>query len=115
MDRVRNHWITTLTLVVAGLLTALGVGVLFGDDGVEAWRVGYTTGSVLGALAILGGLWRLRSDNGRLGVANALVVGGAVVFAVGYWWIVFVPPVLALVVVYAGVIRHGLKRELHPA
>ena len=115
MDRVRNCWITALALVVAGLLAVFGVGVLFGDDGVEAWRVGYTTGSLLGALAILGGLWRLRSGNDPLALANALVVGGAVVFAVGYWWIVLLPPAVALVVVYAGVIRHGLERELHPA
>jgi hypothetical protein len=115
MTTLKNHWITTLTLIAAGFLAFVGIGVLFGDDGVEAWRVAYTAGSLTGTLAILGGLWGLRTGGLGLGVANALVVVGLLVLSVGYWWFVFVPPIVALIVLYAGVIRHGLERELRPA
>ncbi len=115
MTTIRAHWITALTIFAAAALGLLGIGVLFGDDGIEAWRVAYTTASLLGAAAILGGLWRMRAGAASGWVANALVVLGSAVLAVGYWWFVLVPPVVAAVVVYAGVIRHGLERELRPA
>lgn len=114
MTTVKNHWITALSLAVSLLLVAMGIGVLFGDFDSEAWRVAYSAGSILGALAIVGGLWGLRTGRLRHGVADSLIVVGVVVFGAGYWWLVFVPPVLALLVVYVGVIRNGLERELHP-
>jgi hypothetical protein len=122
MATLKNHWITTLTLIAAGLMALFGVGVVFGNDGIEAsrndgiqaWRVVYMAGSLMGALAILGGLWGLRTGSFRVGVANALVICGLVAFAVGYWWMVFVPLVVALTLVYVGVIRHGLEQELRP-
>ena len=112
MTTLKNHRITTLTLFAAAFLVFLGAGVLFGKEQFSAWRVAYFVGSVVGAGAIVAGVRGLRTGGLGVGPAQALVVVGVVLLAVGYWWLMFVSPVIALVVVYAGVIRHGLEREL---
>lgn len=113
---IKNHWITTLTVFAVAFLWFVSIGVVAGSDGTfEAWRVGYLVGGILAGSAILIGLWGIRSGRLRLWVANTLIVAGLVVFTAGYWWFVFIPPIIALVVLYAGVIRRGLDRELSPA
>ena len=94
----------------------VSIGVVAGNDGsFEAWRVGYLVGGILAGSAILAGLWGLRSARLKSWLANTLIVAGLAVFTVGYWWFFLLPPIIALVVVYAGIIRRGLKRELRPA
>jgi hypothetical protein len=47
-------------------------------------------------------------------MAFALIVVGMLVLGVGFFWFVLLPSILALVVLYAGVFRRGLERELTP-
>ena len=114
MKMVRAYWITALTVVAAGFLAVLGVAFLAGaGEGDRAESVASGIGCVVGAVALVVGMWGLWS--GRFGrrVANVLVVVGLV--GVGLWWWMFVPAVVALVLLYAGVIRGGLGRELAAA
>lgn len=114
MTAVKNHWITGLTLLGSAFMLATGIGMLvsggeFNDDGIRVFG-GFAT---LAGLAILAGLWGLRSGKVQRIVAHGVIVVGMLVLGVGYWWFVFVPPVLALAVLWAGVVKQGLVRELH--
>jgi len=114
MKTLRAHWITALTVVAAGFLAVVGVAFLAGaGEGDRSEFVALGIGCVVGAVALVVGMWGLWS--GRIGrrVANLLVVVGLV--GVGLWWWMFVPAAIALVLLYAGVIRGGLARELAAA
>lgn len=111
MGMVRGRWITALTAIAAGFLGVVGVALLVNPgDGDYAEFVVWGIGSLVGAAALAIGMWGLRS--GRIGrrVTSGLVVVGLAVVGM-FWWMV-IPAVLALVVLYAGVIRGGLRREL---
>lgn len=114
MDTLRRHWITGLAVLTAGFLAFVGVA-LFVDpgEGEHSEFVFWGTMSFLGAAALATGLWGLRSGQiGRLG-AHGLVVVGLLVAGM-YWWML-VPAAVAIVLLYAGVVRGGLERELRPA
>ena len=66
-------------------------------------------------VALIVALWGLRTSRVEQRVAHALVVVSALVLAIGYWWFVFVPPIIAAAVLYAGVLKQGLARELQPS
>lgn len=111
MEFLRAHWMTALAVVAAGFLGVVGVAFLAGageGDRLEFVVLGIT--NLAGASALAVGMWGLWS--GRVGrrVSNVLVVVGLV--AVGLYWWMFVPAAVALVLLYAGVIRGGLGREL---
>ena len=111
MQMVRAHWMTALTVVAAGFLVVVGVAFLAGageGDRAEFVLLGIT--NLAGAAALAGGMWGLRSGRVAGRVCNVLVVVGLVAFGL-YWW-VFVPAAVALVLLYVGVIRGGLGREL---
>ena len=113
MELLRGHWMTALTLVAAGFLAVIGVAFLAGaGEGDRGEFVAFGLGCLVGAVALLVGMWGLWS--GRVGrrSANVLVVVGLV--GVALWWWMFVPAAVALVLLYAGVIRGGLGRELAP-
>jgi hypothetical protein len=51
------------------------------------------------------------------GLSTALLViagVGMIVLGAAFWWLL-IPPVIALVLLYAGIFRHGLERELRPS
>ena len=113
MTAIKNHWITGLAILGSGLAVAAGIamsvtGGEFNDAGVRI--IGVVVG--LGGLMIVSGLWGLRT--GRLGMRSAhiLIVVGFVIFGGAMWWFVLVPPAIALAVVWAGVVKQGLAREL---
>jgi membrane protease YdiL (CAAX protease family) len=111
MGKVRARWITALTAIAAGFLAVVGVALLVNPgDGDYAGFVVWGVGSLLGAVALVTGTWGLWSGRiGRRVTSGLLVVGLAVV---GLFWWMIVPAVLALVLLYVGVIRGGLRREL---
>jgi hypothetical protein len=115
-DAFRNHWITALAALSAAFLVATGIAMIVsgGEFGETEVRIFGVVGSIAG-LALITGLWGLRGGQLTRWVAHALIVAGLVVLGAGFWWFVFVPPVVALAVLYAGVIRGGLERELRPA
>lgn len=64
----------------------------------------------LAAAAIFGGLWLLRSGRMNTWVGLGLVAVGSLGGIVWFWMIV--PPIVALLVLWFGVARGGLVREL---
>lgn len=116
MSALKNHWISGLSLVaVVFMLTTGAAMTITGGEFSETEVRVYGVAAVSGGLVALVGLWGLRYDYLGSGLAQAMIAAGMVVLAVGYWWFVFVPPVVAAAVLWAGVVRNGLTRELHPA
>lgn len=112
MRMLRAHWMTGLTVVTAGFMAVLGVAWLSGaGEGDRSEFVAYGIGCLVGAAALAVGVWGLWA--GRLGRrgAQSLVVAGLVGAGALLWWMMF-PAVVALMLLYAGVIRGGLGREL---
>jgi hypothetical protein len=115
METVKDHWVTALTLLGTGFLVVVGIALIVtgGDDNSGEVRA-YGVAGLLGALAILAGLQGLRTGRPKPPIAYALIVIGMLVLGIGFFWFVLLPSVLALVVLYAGVFRRGLERELKP-
>lgn len=110
---LKNHWITGLALLGAAFMVTTGIAMMatggdFDDDGVRVYGVLAS----LGGLVILGGLWGLWSGRLDRVLAQGLIVVGMLALGVLFWWFVLVPPVVALAVLWAGVVKKGLVREL---
>lgn len=116
MTALRNHWITWLSLVAAAFMLVTGTAMLItgGEfDEAEVRTIGAF--AVVGGLLTLAGLGGLRTGRASARLSHAMIVAAMLILAIGYWWFVFVPPLVALAVIWAGVFRQGLSRELHPA
>jgi hypothetical protein len=115
MTDLRTKWIAGLVGLSAVLMVIAGVGMIasggeFDETGVRVYGVV----SLLGGLALVAGLWLLRSGTAASSISNSLLVVGLIVLGAAFWWLL-IPPVIALVLVYFGVFRHGLERELRPS
>lgn len=109
---LRSNWITWLALVNGAFLVfmAVGSGV---DDGPAGERWGALAVMGVASVAFLGGLWGLRSGRFSKGVSLGGIVVGVVATLLWFWMVI--PPVIALIVLWFGVIRGGLAREASPA
>ncbi len=110
---IKNHWITGLALLGAAFMVTTGIAMMatggeFNDDGVRVYGVFASSGG----LVILAGLWGLWSGRVDRVLAQGLIVVGMLALGVLYWWFVLVPPLVALAVLWAGVVKQGLVREL---
>ncbi len=116
METLRDHWVTGLALLGAAFLVVTGIAMVVtgGEDGTADIRV-FGAISVVAGVAVLAGLQGLRTGRLDVPISYALVVIGMVWLAAGFWWFVFVPPLLGFAVVYAGVFRKRLQHELAPA
>jgi hypothetical protein len=65
------------------------------------------------ALALLGGLWFLRSGRLSTRVCLAAIVVGLLGGIVWFWMVI--PPLVALVVFWFGIVKGGLVTELRTA
>jgi hypothetical protein len=115
MDWLTHHWITTLA-VLLGLFLAF-LAYLFAADGsnpeVSAQEQAFgVTVMGLTALALFGGLWLLRSGRTKTWVGLGLVAVGSIGGIIWFWMII--PPIVAVTVLWFGVARGGLVRELAP-
>lgn len=114
MTSLRANWITVLAGLSTALLVIAGVGMIAsGGEFNEAEVRVYGLVSLLGGLALVAGLWLLRSGMAESSISYSLLVIGIIVLGAAFWWLL-IPPVIALVLLYAGVFRHGLERELRP-
>ena len=112
MDRIKRHWLTGLAAVLGLFLLFLSIAIAVESDpetsgGERAF--GVIVDAVLG-LSLLGGLWLLRRGGSHRSVALGAVVVGLLGGVIWFWMIL--PPVIALVVLWFGIIRGGLVREL---
>lgn len=109
---VKAHWITALAVVGVVFLLFIGIAFITGpDEGRE------TADRIIGAIfALIGiglfaGLWGLRTGRLQLWVAHTLITIGAIVVG-AFFWLFLVPLIVALALLYAGVFKRGLEREL---
>jgi hypothetical protein len=115
MAMMKRHWITGLAVVLGAFLLFLAVAFAVETDpessGAEQ-AFGVITMGVT-ALALLGGLWFLRSG----GLSTRVCLGAIVVGLVGgiVWFWMVIPPLVALVVFWFGIAKGGLVTELRTA
>jgi hypothetical protein len=111
---LKEHRVTALAVVGGGFLVLVSIGGLVnpddGPDGVDRW---FWVITGVAELALLGGPWGLRQGVVKVWAAYALIVIGLISVA-SFWWLFFVPAVVAVAVLVAGVMRRGLERELRP-
>lgn len=108
----KAHWITVLAVLGAAFLLFLGFSFITNpDEGREG--LDRVFGAVFGLIGIglLGGLWGLRTGGLHLWVAHALIIVGAITVGM-FFWLFLVPLIVALALLYAGVYKRGLEREL---
>jgi hypothetical protein len=105
-----RSWTTLLALLGAAFLVVVGSALIITgtDDGTTGGRI-YGAVAAAGGLALLAGVHGFQTRNLGLPLSRALVVVGALVLGVGFWWFLFVPAVIAALVTYFGVVRGGLE------
>ena len=114
MDVIRRYWITGLAgaLGVFLLFLALAIGL---DDEPTSWqeRVFGVFMTGVPGLVLFGGLWSLHTSR----LTTPLSLGAIVVGVAGalIWFWMLIPPVVAIAVLWFGVFRGGLARELRTA
>jgi hypothetical protein len=112
MEFLKRFPLTLLTLAVGLFLLASAVMFAFDADETSGQRVVGALIAGVPALAVLGGLWLLRSrPDARMASSVAVTVG---LLAVLIWWWMILPAIAALVVLWFGVVKGGLARELAP-
>lgn len=115
MEAMKLHWITGLAAALGAFLLFLAVAFAFeADPGTSGQEKAFGV-IVMGgaALALLGGLWFLRS--GHLSTRVCLgTIGIGLLGGVVWFWMV-IPPIIAFVVFWFGVAKGGLVRELGAA
>lgn len=111
---IKDHWITALALIAAALQVFLCLAAVLTSDPEyqdEDRVVSVITG--IGATALLVGLWGIRSRRLPSRAANTLIVIGAVATAL-WFWLFLIPGIVGAALIYFGVMKGGLERELHP-
>ena len=115
MEVVKRYWITGLAVVLGAFLLFLAVAIALENEPESSWverAFGVITMGVA-ALALLGGLWFLRSGRLSTRVCLGAIVVGLLSGIVWFWMVI--PPLVALVVFWFGIAKGGLVRELSPA
>ncbi len=114
---MKKYWLTAISILAGGLLVVSStLGPIFGD-----WEGSTTSNAVAIALllsagvALLAGLWWLREGRFSDTVCLTLVGVGIVIFGVFFFWLLLMPTVLALIVLWFGIVKRGLLTELRPA
>jgi hypothetical protein len=110
MQGIRENWITGLATLVGLFLVFMTVGIGVDDASNGAERFFGVAVMGVAAVAFLGGLWGLRSGRLSKAVSNAGIVVGVAGTVIWFWMII--PPALGLIVLWFGVARGGLAREL---
>jgi hypothetical protein len=110
----KQHGNTTAALAMVAFCLFMAAAIGLETDDTTSGR---TTGAVVFGLctvALLVGLWLIREGRATP-VAHALIVLAALVPGVSLFWILLIPTVLAFIIIYFGVIRGGLAREIGPS
>ena len=114
METLRRHWLTGLSLLFAATLILSGLGGALSPSQSTGVRIAVLVVLVPLGVALLVGLWLLRE--GRPKPAAYILIVVPVAFAgLGFFFLLLIPTILALLVIVFGVIKGGLARELRPA
>ena len=112
---MRRYWLTAIVVLIgaSSIIGPLPVVVSEDPSTVVRWVV-VPLGLVLG-VAVLTGVWGLHSGRFSETVSLSFVGVGSVVWGVGFFWMLLVPTVLALLLIWFGIVKRGPVTELHPA
>jgi hypothetical protein len=113
MEFLKRFRFTALAVAVGLFLAVLAIMFALDPDETGGQRAIGALLAGLPALAVLGGLWLMRSEPGAR-VASTVAISIGLVAVLIWWWLI-VPAVVALVVLWFGVVKGGLTRELAPA
>lgn len=112
MEIVKRYWLTGLAVILGAFLLFLAVAIAFESEpetsGPEK-AFGVIVNAVLG-LSLLGGLWFLRSGRFSTRVCVVAIMVGLVGGVVWFWMVI--PLIVSAVVLWFGVVKGGLVREL---
>lgn len=107
----RQHWTGVVAIVGAAFLVVVGTAlVITGTDDNSAEGRIYGLVGLAGGVALTAGVVGLRTGRLSRPFARVLVVAGALVLGVGFWWFMFLPALLAAAILYFGVVRRSLER-----
>lgn len=111
---MRRFWLTAIAVLVGGSLVAGAISGFIVEDPptVVRWVV-IPLFLVLG-VAVLTGVWGLRSGRFSDTVSLSLVGVGSVVWGVAFFWMLLIPTALALLLIWFGIVKRGLVTELRP-
>ena len=110
MQTLRENWITGVAIGLGALVVVLAVGLGASDSLTSTESVLAALAMGLPGLALFGGLWNMHS--GRFPIAASYIGIALGLVAAAMWFWMVIPPIAALVVLWFGVIRQGLAREL---
>ena len=112
---LKKYWITSLSVLAVGFLVFLSVAGFTASDP-DYTTEDRVTGTIaaVGALALAAGLWSLHRGRLRPWLAHILIVPG-LIFVGMFFWLFLIPTIVSLIVLYAGVLKRGLQRELAPS
>jgi hypothetical protein len=112
---MKRHWLTIVSGLIAAFSVVLAISVLLFDTGdtstgdvVLLWLL-----ILIGALMLAGLRW-LRVGRFSETVCLSLVGVGLVAFGAMWYWMLFVPTAVALIVLWFGIVKRGLVVELRP-
>ena len=114
MERLREHWLTGLSLLFAASLILLPIARAFSSEDSTGARIAFYVVLVALGVALLVGLWLLREGRPQPAAYILISVPVALV-GLATPWLYFIPMIPALLVIVFGVIKGGLARELRPA
>ena len=109
-----NGWkqnaLWALSLILAAFCLMSGVGIAIGmEDASAAEKVAYAASAFIAGLLIIVGFVAMKA---RPILASALIVSGAIVASVVFWWMFFIVPVVAAIVAWFAISRaRRLMRE----
>lgn len=114
---MKQYWLTAISVVIGVLLVVLPIlGGLFGDEEDESGAVLILQGFiVVVGFLLLAGVWWLRTGRFSQTVCLSLIGVGLAVFGAFFFWLLFIPTALALIVIWFGIVKRGLVTELGPA
>lgn len=114
---MKQHWLTATSVLMGTLLIALPIlGAIFGDtEDEEAPAAVWIVLVIVVGVLMLAGLWWLREGRFTETVCLSLIGVGLVGFGLFFFWLLLIPTALALVVLWFGIVKRGLVKELRPA
>ncbi len=113
---MQRYRLTIISVLLGALLVVFPIiGILFESDATTTEKAVAVPLFVVAGVVLLAGLWWLRTGRFNETVGLTLVGVGSVSAGVSLFWLFLIPTVLALIVLWFGIVKRGLVAELRPA